>query len=48
MIKAFGIESFMADEYKNLSDKYFTVNSKLVILSYLGKYIPFSFNIIFL
>lgn len=40
MIKAFGIESFMADEYKNLSDKYFTVNSKLVILSYLGKYIP--------
>jgi len=40
VVKAFSIEDHMANEYKNLSHQYFTVNSKLVILSYLGKYLP--------
>lgn len=40
VVKAFSIEDHMADEYKNLSHQYFTINSKLVILSFLGKYLP--------
>lgn len=40
VVKAFSIEDHMANEYKAISHQYFTVNSKLVILSFLGKYLP--------
>ena len=40
VIKAFSIENYMADQYESLSYQYFTVNSKLVILSLLSKYLP--------
>lgn len=40
VIKAFSFEDHMADEYKNLSYQYLTINSNLIILSNLGKYLP--------
>lgn len=40
VIKAFSFEDYMADQYKNLSSQYLTINSNLMILSYLGKYLP--------
>jgi len=40
VVKAFSIENHMADQYQTLSHQYFTVNSKLVILSLLSKYLP--------
>ncbi|MBK8396240.1 MAG: hypothetical protein IPL26_13525 [Leptospiraceae bacterium] len=40
VVKAFSIEDYMSNETLNITHKYFSTNSKLVILNSLGKYIP--------
>lgn len=39
-VKAFSIENYMADQYTTLAYNYFTVNSKIIITSFLSKYLP--------